>query len=286
MIKTVFPKSVFTVQKNLEKLLATDKFSMSLTSQKQIQNWLNGMATRHSSDMEIPSSPTISKRQLKKIEQESLRRSKEAWQYTSNYVESGAELNPFFIHNVLSILEPEQELSKVTGFRTCDIQVTDSTAYRPSPSKIASEIHKMKYVLLNLQTPLEKSIFSHYHLARIHPGEDGNGRLARIVQNAYLYDAGYLPIIIPKRQREIYIDLMEHTHTQFYNNSTRYLVEFSNFLVDKLQESIDIYASYNLDISAEEIKPRKKNKQNIPKKNIKKENIMPKQKTHYYRFKK
>ena len=48
------------------------------------------------------------------------------------------------------------------------------------------------------------SVF-HYEFIRIHPFDDGNGRIARILMNFILMQNGYPPVIIKTEQREEYI---------------------------------------------------------------------------------
>ncbi|MFZ0612694.1 MAG: Fic family protein, partial [Desulfobacterales bacterium] len=56
--------------------------------------------------------------------------------------------------------------------------------------------------------------YVHLHLAfvRIHPFFDGNGRLARLVANIPVLNAGLPPIIIPREQRKTYIDELSAYH--------------------------------------------------------------------------
>lgn len=48
----------------------------------------------------------------------------------------------------------------------------------------------------------------HHGLARIHPFGEGNGRTARLIQNAHLMQFGYAPIIIPPTDRIPYYDAL------------------------------------------------------------------------------
>jgi Fic family protein len=52
----------------------------------------------------------------------------------------------------------------------------------------------------------------HAAFVRIHPFADGNGRLARLVANLPVLQAGLPPIIIPKEQRKEYIDTLAAWH--------------------------------------------------------------------------
>ncbi len=52
----------------------------------------------------------------------------------------------------------------------------------------------------------------HASFVRIHPFFDGNGRLARLVANLPVIQSGLPPIIIPRQQRKLYIDILAEYH--------------------------------------------------------------------------
>ncbi|MBU1085535.1 MAG: Fic family protein [Candidatus Beckwithbacteria bacterium] len=49
----------------------------------------------------------------------------------------------------------------------------------------------------------------HYRLVKIHPFDDGNGRLARILMNLILIKAGFLPAVIKNKERRGYLRVLE-----------------------------------------------------------------------------
>ena len=60
------------------------------------------------------------------------------------------------------------------------------------------------YHLLN--DGIEKALFMHFLISEIHPFDDGNGRLSRIMMNAELVKAGLYKIIIPSVHRDNYLN--------------------------------------------------------------------------------
>ena len=60
------------------------------------------------------------------------------------------------------------------------------------------------YSLLNEGLP--KAIFMHYLISEVHPFDDGNGRLSRIMMNAELVKSGLFKIIVPTVCRENYLN--------------------------------------------------------------------------------
>ena len=55
-------------------------------------------------------------------------------------------------------------------------------------------------------------VYLHVSFVRIHPFWDGNGRIARLIANVPVIRAGYPPIIIPKEQRQEYIEALSEYH--------------------------------------------------------------------------
>jgi Fic family protein len=60
------------------------------------------------------------------------------------------------------------------------------------------------YHLLN--DGLEKALFIQFLISEVHPFDDGNGRLSRIMMNAELVNAGLFKIIIPSVYRDNYLN--------------------------------------------------------------------------------
>lgn len=57
-------------------------------------------------------------------------------------------------------------------------------------------------------TPVELAALLHYRYIRIHPFEDGNGRIARLLVNYVLLRHGYPMIVIPSADKSSYLDAL------------------------------------------------------------------------------
>lgn len=62
--------------------------------------------------------------------------------------------------------------------------------------------------------PIERAALFHYRFVSIHPFDDGNGRLARILMNLILMQEGYPPCIIQKIHRRHYLECLSLADTQ------------------------------------------------------------------------
>jgi len=56
---------------------------------------------------------------------------------------------------------------------------------------------------------VEKAAIFHHRFVAIHPFDDGNGRLARLLMNLILMKGGYLPCIVKRVNRKKYLECLE-----------------------------------------------------------------------------
>ncbi len=57
-------------------------------------------------------------------------------------------------------------------------------------------------------TPVELAALFHYRFIRIHPFEDGNGRIARLLVNYILLRQGYPMVVVRSRKKKEYLDAL------------------------------------------------------------------------------
>jgi Fic family protein len=60
-------------------------------------------------------------------------------------------------------------------------------------------------------TPVELAAIFHYRYIRIHPFEDGNGRIARLMMNYILTHHGYPMIVVRSRKKNDYLEALHKT---------------------------------------------------------------------------
>jgi Fic family protein len=93
---------------------------------------------------------------------------------------------------------------------------------------------------------IETAIFSHLHLARIHPFKDGNGRLARIFQDIILFKNDLPSPKLEPSERYLYYELLDKAilswdERKAINNKEISEEEFlfNNFIASKINLSYD-----------------------------------------------
>ncbi|MFH0770040.1 MAG: Fic family protein [Candidatus Peregrinibacteria bacterium] len=83
--------------------------------------------------------------------------------------------------------------------------------------------------------PVERAALFHYRFVCIHPFDDGNGRMARLLMNLLLLQAGYPPCVVRNRRRREYLQSLEHADT---TGSTDRLLAFLTEELIQTQETM------------------------------------------------
>jgi len=73
--------------------------------------------------------------------------------------------------------------------------------------------------------PLERATIFHGMFEKIHPFEDGNGRVGRLLINIILINNGYPPLIIRKTQRLAYFGALEAFDNGHKDKLKRFIIE-------------------------------------------------------------
>ena len=75
----------------------------------------------------------------------------------------------------------------------------------------------------------------HYRFVRIHPFDDGNGRMARLLMNMILIKHGYTMAMIRQENRSEYLDNLERA------DKTEDLTEFINYIAGCCEYSLNLH---------------------------------------------
>lgn len=114
------------------------------------------------------------------------------------------------------------------------VQQPDGTIhYYAEPEQVAPEIERLCdgiHAQLVSTHPVVVGALAHYHMVRIHPFDDGNGRGARLLMNWVLMQKGYPPVVIRNENRQDYIEGLVAA-----DNGN--LVPFTEFVAESLIET-------------------------------------------------
>ena len=121
-----------------------------------------------------------------------------------------------------------QDIDVRTGYKMLPNYILGSSVELTPPEKVGEEIKGLliwyEDALKRLH-PLKVSALFHGRFERVHPFEDGNGRVGRFLSNMILMENNYPPLIIRKTQRESYIKCMEDFHRGYTANLERLFLE-------------------------------------------------------------
>lgn len=89
------------------------------------------------------------------------------------------------------------------NFRTEDVAITGAAVNPPSYLDIPLLVSKILEVVKNEDiSAIQKATYIHWAFARVHPFKDGNGRMARLLQDYILLQGNMVPATIQPEDRE------------------------------------------------------------------------------------
>ena len=100
------------------------------------------------------------------------------------------------------------------------IKTTPPEKVEEDMNKLIEWHHKNKDI-----HPLQRAAMFHGKFEKIHPFEDGNGRVGRLLVNISLLNRGYPPLIIRKTQRLSYFSSLEAFDNGYEDKLHRFLIE-------------------------------------------------------------
>jgi fido (protein-threonine AMPylation protein) len=146
--------------------------------------------------------------------------------------------------SVRNILLLAEILLGVTTFRQKEIFITNINGDRqrtPSHEQVGQEMEKLVdwyngAVKDKADHPVTIATILHYRLTTIHPFDDWNGRIARLMLNVALMQHGYLPVLIGPEDRLVYYENLEKAD----KGSTESLV---GFIANRELKAVDAFMS-------------------------------------------
>ncbi len=114
------------------------------------------------------------------------------------------------------------------GYKKLPNFIIGSRVKTTPPEKVEEEMGRLidwYNFSLNRMHPLELAAVFHGRFEKIHPFEDGNGRVGRFLINMILINNGYPPIIIRKTVRKGYMSALSASDFGYDDKLKRFLLE-------------------------------------------------------------
>ncbi|VVC00123.1 Fic/DOC family protein [uncultured archaeon] len=115
-----------------------------------------------------------------------------------------------------------------TGYKKVPNFLIGRSVQTTPPEKVPIEMSELiKWASENPDKlhPLQLSARLHGKFEKIHPFEDGNGRVGRFLVNAILVNNGYPPLIVRKTQRQSYLKALEDFDRGYLPNLERFFLD-------------------------------------------------------------
>jgi len=139
-----------------------------------------------------------------------------------------AYMNDGTLPSVTDLAELNRWLTGFGEYRKKPVIITDQRYYFPRAVEVPNLMRKLQHwVQTELSTStldansfksITSAIEAHIWLAAIHPFEDGNGRVARLLMNLLLMREGHLPVLISKRKGSKYRYKVSMCRSALYNS--------------------------------------------------------------------
>jgi Fic family protein len=130
-----------------------------------------------------------------------------------------------------------------TGYKKFPNYILGRNVRTTEPEHVKKEMDAiiMQYSKDDRLHPLQKAVIFHGHLERIHPFDDGNGRVGRFLTNVILLNNGYPPFIIRKTQRISYFGCLEVFDRGHQDKLSRFFIEKYKMTYEKF---FKVYVKY------------------------------------------
>ena len=171
-------------------------------------------------------------------------------------VEINEELNEVFTRNLHKMLlkepyeidaitpegQPTKRLISVGDYKTQPNNVRTSTGeiyYFTPPEQVKPAMSDLIDWYRRTENKGEHPVIIaatfHYRFVRIHPFDDGNGRMARLLMNMILIKHGYTVAIIPREERDQYIQTLEQA------DKSEDLAEFITYVAHCCEYALNLH---------------------------------------------
>ena len=117
-------------------------------------------------------------------------------------------LTPFFIRELHQILMADV-LASAGGFRQKNVSIAGASILPPDCALVAPMVDDLCASYLAGNQDIDASVLFHSCFENVHPFEDGNGRVGRVLFAWMMMRQGILPSILSSQNKPEYFDALE-----------------------------------------------------------------------------
>ncbi len=138
-----------------------------------------------------------------------------------------------------------KDMDQRTGYKKIPniIYRTEKEVYTTPPEHVEKEMTELIDWLNKSENlhPLERAAILHGRFEKIHPFEDGNGRVGRFLINIILVNSGYPPLIIRKTRRTSYMSALAAADSGHDDKLKRFMLQAFK---DTYRKFFEVYVKY------------------------------------------
>lgn len=153
---------------------------------------------------------------------------------TENFIRQFHEIllkEPYEVDAITPDGKPTKKMIKVGEYKTTPNHVKTKTGeifYFASPEETPAKMNDLIQWYGEKKEKLHPVILAaelHYRFISIHPFDDGNGRVARLLMNFALMKTGYPPVIIKTEDKENYFSVLRQADAGIMEPFIKYITE-------------------------------------------------------------
>ncbi len=199
------------------------------------------------------------KGELISIARQGIERLKDAWKYLRRIDDP---LNHLCLVHLSKLVTPEEnfQVAYREGRVSLGLQFTP-----PNPLRVKERLEEAFAELrAEYMHPVEKAVKAHLYLAGIQPFNNGNKRIARLIQDKILHNSGLPPAVIHPGERKTYIDFLENGLVGWRDSKPILQKGFFDYVAGKVNMALDeMIGDLNIGVNEKRLKQiRNRNRKN------------------------
>ena len=178
---------------------------------------------------------------------------RDAFLYVKELATGGREMSPFLLKDIHNLIVRGESSARPGLFRNDNVKISHATFVPPDSTQVEQLISEMCAFFRESEfeswPPIYQATYAHARFVSIHPFHDGNGRLARLVANYFLWRAEQPSVMLPWENRDRYYDALEECNT-FENRNRGSLADLAALFCDLFEDAISNIKLAQLQTSA------------------------------------